>query len=36
MIAVLLIGAVTLLVAICVGDLIAPSRMPTVNTLDHP
>ncbi len=28
MIAVLLIGAVTLLVAICVGDMIAPSRTP--------
>jgi hypothetical protein len=35
MIGVLLISAVTLLVAICVGELIAPSQMPIVNTLDH-
>ncbi len=36
MIAVLLIGGVTLLVAICVGDMIAPSRTPTVNMVDEP
>jgi hypothetical protein len=37
MIAVMLIGGLTLLVAICVNDLIAPSpRTLTVNTLDQP